>query len=69
MNNLIGKPEHAELQKKLDDDLQAQLKKIGDQFKPRQYYLEKWGYRIAPHGSISYQPGGDYPQSPKPIDE
>ena len=67
--NLVAKSEYAALRKELDDDLHVQLKKIGDEFKPRQYYLEKWGYRIAPHGSISYQPGGDYPQSPKPIEE
>jgi len=54
MNNLVGKPEQAELQKKLHEQLQAELKKIGDNFKPRQYYLDKWGYKLAAGGHISY---------------
>ena len=66
MRNLLNEPEHAELQKQLDGDLQAHLKTIGDEFQPREYYLDKWGYQIAPHGSISYTPGTP-PQSPKPM--
>jgi hypothetical protein len=45
MNNLVNKPEHAELQKQLDTQLKAGLKKIGDDFHPSQYYLDKWGYK------------------------
>jgi arylsulfatase A-like enzyme len=64
MRNLAGDPAHADLQKQLDARLQAELKKIGDDFKPRKYYLDKWGYEIAPHGSISYQPNAKV-QSPR----
>jgi arylsulfatase A-like enzyme len=64
MRNLAGDPAHAALQKQLDARLQSELKKIGDDFKPRQYYLDKWGYEIAPHGSISYQPNAKV-QSPR----
>ncbi len=59
MNNLVGKPEKAELQKKLDEQLNAELKKIGDEFKPRQYYLDKWGYKLVKGGHISYVPGAE----------
>ena len=68
MRNLVDIAEHAELQKKLDGELQANLKKIGDEFRPKEYYLDKWGYKVAEHGSISYTEAGS-PQSPKPIEE
>ena len=57
LRNLVGVAEHAALQKELDARLQMELKKIGDDFRPRKYYLEKWGYTIARHGSIDYHPG------------
>ena len=56
---------HAALRQELDARLQAELKKIGDDFRPRQYYLDKWGYTIARHGSIAYEPGAKV-QSPWP---
>ena len=65
MRNLVAEPAHAALRQELDARLQAELKKIGDEFRPRQYYLDKWGYRVARHGSISYEPGAPM-QSPKP---
>jgi len=68
MHNLVGVTEHAELRQKLDGELQASLKKIGDEFKPREYYLDKWGYQIAQHGSVPYI-NVTTPQSPKPIEE
>ena len=55
MNNLAGKPEHAGLQKQLDEQLHSELKKIGDDFRPSKYYLDKWGYRIKKDGDISYE--------------
>ena len=59
LNNLAGKQDQAELQKKLDEQLNAELKKIGDDFKPRQYYLDKWGYKLVKGGHISYAPGAE----------
>jgi arylsulfatase A-like enzyme len=64
MRNLIGDSAHAKLQQKLDAQLQSELKKAGDDFRPRQYYLDKWGYEIAAHGSASYKPGAKV-QSPR----
>ena len=46
MNNLVGKTEFAEIQKQLDGRLNSELKKIGDEFKPRAFYLEKYGYKV-----------------------
>lgn len=42
MNNLIDKIEFAGLQQELDKKLNAELEKAGDEFKPRDYYLQKW---------------------------
>jgi arylsulfatase A-like enzyme len=64
MTNLIDKPEYASLCKELDGRLQAELKRIGDDFRPAQYYLDLWGYEIAKHGSVSYAPGAKV-QSPQ----
>ncbi len=54
MNNLAGKNEYSGLQKKLAASLKNELKKIGDDFKPRDYYLEKWGYKVNKFGYIDY---------------
>jgi hypothetical protein len=54
MNNLVNKPECAELQAHLELKLQAELKKIGDDFKPRQYYLDKWNYKVNKRGAIPF---------------
>ena len=54
MNNLVNKPEYAKLQEKLELKLQEELRKIGDEFKPRQYYLDKWNYKVNKGGAIPY---------------
>jgi len=55
MNNLINKPEHSELQNKLDKVLQKKLKAVGDEdFKYAQYYLDKWGYDFEKSKSAPY---------------
>lgn len=47
MDNLIDKSEYAALQKKLDKKLGKALKEIGDEdFRARDYYLEKWNLTI-----------------------
>lgn len=65
MNNLSGDPAHGELQKKLEAQLQGELKKIGDTFQPRQFYLDKFGYELGSGGFISYAPDAKV-QSPRP---
>lgn len=64
MDNLADKPEFAALGNDLNSRLQAELKRIGDDFRPAQYYIETWGYELAPHGSVAYTPNAKV-QSPK----
>ncbi len=54
LKNLANNPEQAALQKQLEEQLQAELKKIGDEFKPGSHYLGKWGYKIGNDGSIPF---------------
>lgn len=54
MKNLAGNAGYARLQKKLKSSLQTELKKIGDDFKPRDYYISKWGYKVNKYGYIDY---------------
>ncbi|MBA7556583.1 hypothetical protein ES705_49297 [subsurface metagenome] len=58
MNNLIDKPGYEKVQKKLDSILQKELEKIGDEFMPREYYIDKWGYKLNKWGHIDYT--GDF---------
>ena len=54
LNNLVDNPEFAELQAWLGRSLQRELEKIGDEFMPRQYYIDKWNYRLNESGHIPY---------------
>jgi arylsulfatase A-like enzyme len=53
-NNLVGTSGAAALTQELDARLQAQLKRIGDDFRPGKDYLAEWGYHVAAHGSVPY---------------
>jgi arylsulfatase A-like enzyme len=55
MDNLADRPDQAELRKRLDDRLRAELKRIGDDFRPRQFSLDDWGYKVDGGGAISYE--------------
>jgi len=63
MNNLVGKPEYKKLQEQMELALKTELKKTGDEFMPRQYYIDKWGYKITKDGSIDYSENA-MPQGP-----
>jgi arylsulfatase A-like enzyme len=54
MTNLAGQPQSRALQKKLEAQLRAALKKIGDDFRPARSYIEEWGYNVAPFNSVPY---------------
>ncbi|MCP4312488.1 MAG: sulfatase [Bacteroidetes bacterium] len=54
MDNLAGKPGFEDLQEELEGILQKELEKVNDPFKPRQYYIDKWGYQLAESGHIPY---------------
>ena len=54
MNNLAGNPEYGEIQKDLERKLRQELKEIGDEdFKMRDYYVEKWGFKLE-RNNINY---------------
>jgi hypothetical protein len=59
----VDKPDSLALQRKLDAQLQAELKKIGDDFRAARSYIEEWGYDVRPFGSVPYAPGAK-PQTP-----
>lgn len=64
MDNLVAKPESSALCQELDARLQAQLKKIGDDFQPGRYYLDRWGYKVTPGSSVPYAGRELAPQTP-----
>jgi arylsulfatase A-like enzyme len=55
-HNLIGSEPHAELQSRLDTQLTAKLKKVGDEFLPGKTYVEKWGYPLDDTETVPYKP-------------
>lgn len=54
LNNLTGNPDYTALQRKLDNQLQMQLKNIGDEFMTTEAYLQKWDYHVKTTGEIPY---------------
>ena len=60
MDNLVDRSEHEELQEKLQLKLQEELKKVGDEFMPRQYYIDKWDYKLTEWGYIDYSDGAEF---------
>ena len=54
MDNLAGKPGFEILQEEMEKMLQRELEKVEDPFMPRQYYIDKWGYRLGEGGYIPY---------------
>lgn len=64
MDNLVGKPECAELLRDMESKLAAELKRIGDDFHEPQWYLDAWGYDVRSGQSIGYGPNAKV-QSPR----
>jgi len=60
MDNLVGKPGFEQLQEEMETILQRELKKVGDEFRPRQYYIDKWGYKLTEWGYIDYSDGAEF---------
>ncbi len=54
LNNLADNPEAAGVRKELEWQLRRQLEKIGDPFREKEYYLEKWGYEVDDVGNVPY---------------
>lgn len=55
MNNLVNKPESADLQAKMVALLAKKLKERGDEFKPGADYLAKWNYKVDADGTMPYK--------------
>jgi len=65
MNNLVANPDYEDLAIELDQRLWKLLARLGDEFKPAQWYIDKWNLKPGTHGSIPYDKAGNVPtQSP-----
>ncbi|MFY0654544.1 MAG: sulfatase [Cyclobacteriaceae bacterium] len=75
MNNLMGNKEYSQVEEYLEKKLQNELTKIGDKdFKPRQYYLDKWNLSLNNDNKTAvdyrrFMNGKGLVQSPKMDDE
>jgi len=54
LNNLVNNSEYEDLRTQLGLSLQRELEKVGDKFMPRQYYIDKWNYKLNESGHIPY---------------
>ena len=60
MNNLVNQTGYEDLQQQMEARLQQELKRIGDEFRPREYYIEKWNYTLTEGGYIDYSEGAEF---------
>ncbi len=56
MHNLVNDPAQAELQARLDAQLQRKLRERGDEFRPAADYIAKWGYQVDANGTVPIKP-------------
>jgi arylsulfatase A-like enzyme len=65
LKNLVNLSAYSAIQSDLETKLKAKLAALNDEFKPRAYYLKKWGFKVkAKNGELPYGPGpykGQYP--------
>ncbi len=54
LRNLADNPGAAEIGKALEQDLSRRLEMIGDPFREKEYYLEKWEYEVDETGCVPY---------------
>lgn len=54
LENLSGKPDHREMQNKLDSLLAQRLNETNDEFLPGIEYIKKWGYTVDESGAAPY---------------
>lgn len=66
MDNLVDSEAHADLQKELENILQAKLDERGDKFLPKEAYLKEWGYEVSERNNeIPYKAYETKVQSPR----
>ncbi len=56
LENLVGSPGAAPLQKELDATLRKKLADAHDEFLPAGDYIRKWGYTVDENGTVPYEP-------------
>ncbi len=54
MHNLIDLPEYAEVQAKLEAQLQRKLHEQNDEFLSGDFYIKKWDYKVDETGTVPY---------------
>ena len=54
LRNLAGEPENAEIETGLAQKLKQKLEQIDDPFEKKEYYLDKWGYKVNDTGEVPY---------------
>ncbi len=62
LHNLVDDPAAAKLRERLDRELKRWLERTNDPFKPRQHYVEKYGYTVDKRWQIPYV---NKPEKPK----
>ncbi|MXW04476.1 MAG: sulfatase [Gemmatimonadetes bacterium] len=55
LSNLAGREEHADLQRRLDDQLHQEMARRGDALLPAGHYLERFGYEVNEAGAVPYE--------------
>lgn len=69
LNNLVENPTYVQLKKNLDTQLDIALQHAGDDFQPRNYYLNKWNVKLSKGKNAidywSFKEGKGVVQSPK----
>jgi arylsulfatase A-like enzyme len=55
LDNHVGRPEHADLQSRLDLQLKQKLAAQRDEFRPGPEYIAKWGYKVNARGTVDYR--------------
>ncbi|MHC4716082.1 MAG: sulfatase/phosphatase domain-containing protein [Planctomycetota bacterium] len=54
LENLVGRPDMADVQADLEAALQAKLDATGDEFLPGEEYVRQWGYAVDESGTVPY---------------
>jgi arylsulfatase A-like enzyme len=54
MDNLVDSPEHADLRRSLEGELQEWLDRTNDAFEPRENYWKRFGYEVRENGEYPF---------------
>jgi arylsulfatase A-like enzyme len=54
LENLVGKPEYADIQSELDAMLNRKLEETGDRFLTAEEHISQWGYKVDKNNTVPY---------------